>query len=230
MTRHRAPWGHGRGTDGTKKATAAAGREEAQTKVPGGNAEGENGRLVVRPSLPTTLLGVLGSALFVAGGAYLCARALVPGVSAEPPASPLSRIAVLAAGAAGLLFFGFALVFLLGRLLRFRRPILEVGPEGILDRASALGAGFVPWEEVEGARVRRFLGPRLLAVEVRDERALLARQGPARRLLMAVNRRILGTPVLVPLGLLAVGEDTLLREIERHLSRSRAARGSGRDG
>ena len=148
----------------------------------------------------------------------------------RPPASPFAWAIFFGAGAANLLFFGLCLGFYLGRIVRFRRPIFEVGPEGILDRASALGTGFVPWEEVEGARVRRFLGPRLLAVEVRDERALLARQGPARRLLMAVNLRILGTPVLVPLGLLAVGEDTLLREIERHLSRSRAARGSGRDG
>ena len=193
----------------------------------GGAASREGGRLVVRTSLGTMVLGALGAAFFVALGAYLCAVALGLVAVADPPAS---RISFLAVGAADLLFFGFCLTFCLGRIARFRRPIFEVGPEGILDRASALGAGFVPWEEVEGARVRRCLGPRLLAVEVRDERALLARQGPARRLLMAVNRRILGTPVLVPLGLLAVGEDTLLREIERHLSRSRAARGSGRDG
>ena len=187
--------------------------------MPGGNAEGENGKLVVRPSLPTTLLGVLGSALFVAGGAYLCARALVPGVSAEPPASPLSRIAVLAAGAAGLLFFGFALVFLLGRLLRFRRPILEVGPEGILDRASAVSAGFVGWDEVEDVGVRRFLGHRYLGVRVTDARALLARQGPAKRRIMGFNQKLIGVPVAVPLSALAVREDVLLREIGRHLGR-----------
>ncbi len=79
--------------------------------------------------------------------------------------------------------------------------------------------------------MRRFLRPRLLAVELRDARALralLARQRPAKRLFMGVNRRLVGTPVLVPLGLLAVWEDALLREIERHLSRSRRRTGAGR--
>jgi hypothetical protein len=183
----------------------------------------EGGTLVVRTSPGTMVLGALLSAFAVAMGAYLCAVGLVAG--ADPPASAPARLLFLAAGAANLLFFGFCLAFYIGRIARFRRPIFEVGPEGILDRASALGAGFVPWEEVEGARVRRLLVPRLLAVEVRDERALLARQGPAKRPLMALNRRIAGTPVLVPLGLLAVREDTLLREIEKHLSRSRGARG-----
>lgn len=171
------------------------------------------------------VLGSLGSAVAVALGAYLCAAGLGLVAVANPPSSAPARFLFLATGASDLLFFGFCLAFYLGRIARFRRPIFEVGPEGILDHASALGAGFVPWEEVEGARVRRLLVPRLLAVEVRDERALLARQGPAKRLLMGVNRRIAGTPVLVPLGLLAVREDMLLWEIEKNLSRSRGARG-----
>ena len=197
----------------------------------GGAAGREGGRLVVRTSPGPLALGALFSAFAVAIGAYLCAAALGLVAVANPPASASARLLFLAAGVPDLLFFGSCLAFYLGRLAHFRRPIFEVGPEGILDRASVLGAGFVPWEEVEGARVRRFLGPRLLAVELRDARALralLVRQGPAKRLLMALNRRLVGTPVLVPLGLLAVREDTLLREIGRHLSRSRGARNGGR--
>ena len=186
----------------------------------------------MRTSPGTMVLGALFSAFAVAMGAYLCAVPLDLVAVANPPASAPARLLFLAAGAANLLFFGFCLAFYVGRVARFRRPIFEVGPEGIFDRASALGAGFVPWEEVEGTRVRRFLGPRLLAVELRDARALralLARQGPAKRLFMGVNRRLVGTPVLVPLGLLAVREDALLREIERHLSRRRTGAGRGRD-
>lgn len=174
------------------------------------------------------VLGALFSAFAVALGAYLCAAALGLVAVADPPASAPARLLFLAAGASDLLFFGFCLAFYLGRIVRFRRPIFEVCAEGILDRASALGAGFVPWGEVEGAWMRSFLGQRLLAVEVTDERPLLARQGPAKRLLMGVNGRIVGTPVLVPLGFLDVREDTLLWEIEKHLSRSRGAGGPGR--
>ena len=189
---------------------------------------GEGGGLVVRTSVGPMVLGSLGSALAVALGAHLCAAGLGLVAVANPLSSAPARLLFLAAGASDLLFFGFCLAFYLGRIVRFRRPIFELGPEGILDRASALGAGFVPWEEVEGTRVRRLLGSRVLAVEVTDERALLARQGPAKRLLMGVNGRIVGTPVLVPLGFLDVREDTLLWEIEKHLSRSRGAGGPGR--
>ncbi len=184
--------------------------------------------LVVRTSVGPIILRALFSAFALAMGAYLCAAGLGLVAVANPPSSASARLLVLAVGAFNLLFFGFCLAFYLGRIARFRRPIFEVGSGGILDRASALDAGFVPWGEVERAWVRSFLGQRLLAVEVTDERALLARQGPAKRLLMGVNRRIAGTPVLVPLGLLAVREDTLLREIEKHLSRSPGSGGPGR--
>ena len=208
----------------------------------GGNASRDGGGLVVRTSVGPMVLGALFSAFAVALGAYLCAAALGLVAVADPPASAPARLLFLAsgaspraprrgrlaAGASDLLFFGFCLAFYLGRIVRFRRPIFEVCAEGILDRASALGAGFVPWGEVEGAWMRSFLGQRLLAVEVTDERPLLARQGPVKHLLMGVNGRIVGTPVLVPLGFLNVREDTLLWEIEKHLSRSRGAGGPGR--
>ena len=169
------------------------------------------------------LLGALASALFVALGAYLCARSLLPGVFANPFFYIPARVLVFAAGAATVLFFGFTLAFSLGRLLSWRRPILEVGPDGIVDRASALGAGFVPWEEVEGVGVRRVLWQRFLAVRVRDPRTLLARQGPAKRWAMCFNQRITGAPINVSLGALAVGEKELVERTARYLRQ--AARG-----
>ena len=196
-------------------------REEV-VKVVGraADADRENGRLVVRANLPTTLLGALGATFFVAVGAYLCVGSLVPDMFVEPFAFPSRRIVAFVVGAADLLFFGFALIFLVGRLFRFRNPIFEVGPDGILDRASALSVGFIPWEEVEDARVRRLLVLGYLAVRVRDARALLTRQGPVKRRLMGLNQRIIGTPVAVPLSALAVREEELLRKIRRHMESS----------
>lgn len=94
-----------------------------------------------------------------------------------------------------------------------------MGPDGILDRASALCAGFVPREDVEEARTRGFLGQRVLGVRLRDERGFLARQSLPRRFLMGLNRRVLGAPINVPMSAQAVMEDVLLGEIERHLRR-----------
>ncbi len=179
----------------------------------------EHRTLVVKADPLRMLLGALASTFFVALGAYLCAGSLLPGVFANPYFYPPARVLVFAAGAATVLFFGFSL----GRLLYRRRPILEVGPEGMVDHASALGAGIVPWEEVEGVGVRRFLGQRFLAVRVRDPRALLARQGPAKRWAMRFNQRITGAPINVPLGALAVGERELVERTARYLRQ--AARG-----
>ncbi len=126
-------------------------RGEEDREVLGGTVSREDGRLVVRTSLSRTLPAALASALFVAMGAYLCAGSLLPSLFANPFVSPSSRIFVFVAGAATTLFFGFTLAFFLSRLFSLRRTIFEVSSEGILDRSSALSAGFVPWEKVEGA-------------------------------------------------------------------------------
>ena len=182
----------------------------------GANTKREDGKFVVRASLPKMLFAALASAFFVAIGIYLCA-----GFFGGSLGLPFSRPLVLVVGVADLLFFGFCLVFFLGRVLHLRRPIFVVSPQGILDRASAVGAGFVAWEEVEDVGVRWLLVGSVLAVGVRDARALLERQSPPKRWLMRLNMRIVGTPITVPLSALAVREDVLLGEIGRNIRRAK---------
>jgi hypothetical protein len=193
----------------------------------------EGGRLSVRTSIPRAAFVALGSALFVAAGGLLCGAGLyVPlsllrdawmlpfaGMSAFTlVVSVLVSCFYLLLGLASIVFFGPALIFSLGRLLFFRRPVLEVGPEGILDRASAVGVGFVRWEEVKDVRPAVFHGQRFIAIRVRDEQTLLERQNLIKRLIMRLNRRYFtGTIANVPLLMLAIPEEELLAEIEPHL-------------
>ncbi len=186
----------------------------------------EGGKLPIRASIPRTVLMVLGSALFVVAGGAICAMGLF-GLLTKTAGMSYFGLAVVAlvdsfyvlVGLAAIVFFGFTLLFALGRLLFFWRPIFEVGPEGILDRASAGSVGFVPWEEVKGVRPGTISGQRFLAIRVKDEQALLERQNLVKRFLMRLNRRYFtGAIVNVPLNALAIPEEELLAEIKPHLS------------
>jgi uncharacterized membrane protein YgcG len=187
----------------------------------------EGGRLSVRTSIPRTVLMAVGSALFVAGGGAICVAWIVtlPEQAAETPILLLvvTRLVTLpllvVGGLGGVVFFGWALLFFLGRLLFFWRPVLEVGLGGILDGASAVGVGFVPWEEVKDVTPGYFGGQRYIKIEVENEENVLQRQNPAKRLFIRLNRRYFtGTVVNIPLTMLAVSEEELLSEIKPHLS------------
>jgi len=189
-------------------------------------ASREGGKLSVRTSIPRTALMALGSALLTAAAGALCATWFVtlPEQAAGMSlvllvVTRLATLPIFVVCLVGVLLFGWGSIFFLGRLLFFRRPVFEVGPEGILDRASAVGVGFVPWEDVKDVRPAVFHGQRSIAIRVRSERELLERQNPVKRLLIGINRRYFGSaPIHVPLNALAVPEEELAAEITRYLS------------
>lgn len=186
---------------------------------------GEDGKLSVRVSIPSSVFCVLGSALFVALGGLLCSAFLAALLSPAYGESLIERamgllfsFLLFLAGLAGVLFFGYTLVFFAIRLLFFWRPVFEVGPEGIVDRASAVGAGFVPWEEVKDVRPAAMRGQNFIAITVNDERRLLERQNAARRFLMRLNRRYFtGATINVPGITLSVSQREILAAIQPHL-------------
>lgn len=92
-----------------------------------------------------------GSALFVVSAGVVCAVWLT---TLSEQAGEMSllllvltrlvSLPVFLVCAVGVLFFGWGLVHFLGQLLFFWRPILEIGPDGVVDRASGVSVGFVP--------------------------------------------------------------------------------------
>jgi hypothetical protein len=190
-----------------------------------------DGRLVARVGLPKALLLALGSALFVVCGLGIGYAAVLLVVDAPEPYRQhvvVSAVYLLVAAVYLLLavvcvgFFGCGLLFFLGRLVFFWRPALVVGPEGLYDAASALGAGWVRWDEVRGARLLKYGGQPYLALRLRDEAAFLARQPPLKRWLMRLNRRrFTGATVNIPTRFLDVDAEELLEEISGHLHRRR---------
>jgi hypothetical protein len=119
-----------------------------------------------------------------------------------------------ALGVLGLVVFGSAAGFLLRRLL-VRRPTLVLDAGGLVDRASAVAAGRVPWDRVADVGVQTMGRNRVLSVLLRDPEAWLAAQPPLRRRTMALNAKLLGTPVNIPLSAVDVPEDELLAALAR---------------
>ncbi|MGI9048255.1 MAG: STM3941 family protein [Rubrobacteraceae bacterium] len=183
-------------------------------------------RLSVRISVPKTALGALLSLPFVAVCGVLLTASLTNLTDESVGRSAFEWLMValgssiqLIFGLVGAVFFGYAFVFFSIRLLLFWRPAFEVGPEGILDRASALGAGFVPWEIVKDVKLSSTGGQQFISITVKDEQRFLERQSFPKRMAMRTNRRYFtGALINVSDIILPVSQQRMLAEIKPHLN------------
>ena len=96
--------------------------------------------------------------------------------------------------------------------LLWPRPALVIDALGVTDHASAVGAGFIGWEEIESVAVSSFGESRFLVIVPHDARAILARQPPLKRVIMAINSGLVGSPIALP-GTLSLP----LEEVAAHL-------------
>jgi hypothetical protein len=105
--------------------------------------------------------------------------------------------------------FGGAGVALVGRVVRSRDGLI-LGSTGFEDRSSVLGAGFVPWSDVEALRIEEAHGQRFLIVLVRGPDTYAARGNRFQRLLKASNLRTYGSPIAIAPNLLRIEFDELV--------------------
>lgn len=171
-----------------------------------GNQGGTEDRLVIYPRRWKLALLALGALAFVFTGLW------IGGLFGGPKAG-LGMVVV--ATYVGVPVFGLCFVYALYRLV-VRKPALVVSREGILDNASALGAGMIRWEEIREVRSCHFGTQRMLVIVPRDEGAILARQNPAKRLLMLVNKSLAGYAVNIPQNVLPMSDGDVIEEIKRY--------------
>jgi hypothetical protein len=155
----------------------------------------------------------VGAWAFVALGAWFWTIA-----DAQPRFNPLF---VKGAAVAAVLFFGLCGAY--GCVKTFdHRPGLVIDSEGIVDNASGLAAGRVPWEEITAIRVTNMSDQRFLTIVVADPARYLARGNAFARLLNAANIHVTGSPINISAATLAVSFEelhhTLLSAFERHKS------------
>jgi hypothetical protein len=118
-------------------------------------------------------------------------------------------VGILAAG-----FFGLCTGVMLYRLLTQKGPALVLSADGLTDNSSAFPAGFVAWSEIEEVRAN----PRFVALQLRDESRVLARQSAWRRKLMRWNARRFGGHVFINASILPMQSEELLGLISERRS------------
>jgi hypothetical protein len=112
---------------------------------------------------------------------------------------------------------GFVFLF----RLRSDRPLLVLGPDGILDNGSGVwfGVGLIAWSEISDIRLSRYQGLVCVEVVLRDREAFLSRLGPLDRLNRSAR---LGYPAVAFRGpLLPVPVEQLLEQMRQYWKRYR---------
>jgi hypothetical protein len=150
-------------------------------------------------------------ALFTCGALVFVLAGIAIGLGSDWRASP----GVVVASYMGVPFFGFCFLYLVSRLVA-RKPAVIVSEVGILDNATALGAGMIRWDEVRDVRVTPFGTERMLVIVPKDEAALLARQHPIKRLFMRMNKSLANAIVCIPQNILPMMCEELRDEIRRY--------------
>ncbi|MEM6297781.1 MAG: STM3941 family protein [Bacteroidota bacterium] len=114
-------------------------------------------------------------------------------------------------------FFGFCGV-VIGQRIRSPKPALRITEEGIYEDSSALGVGFIPWEDIENVYRDDFLGNSYLAIELKDAEAYIAKgKNKAIRATMRANAKMCGTPISIATNSLKIDADDLEYLIEREV-------------
>lgn len=141
---------------------------------------------------------VLTLALTTLALVVLCAIAARLGFDvAQTSASPASLVVVSLSSIGVLVFTGLGLI-VVRRLLLPTWPVLTLDDDGLTDWLPNLGVEQVLWSEVTGFRETRLAFRRVLAVDVVDPRAVVARQRTiVRRIAASANIALAGTPVVL---------------------------------
>jgi hypothetical protein len=180
---------------------------------------------IIELSRTKLVLLLLGSCAFVAAGVWMLSLD-----AAEIRAGSSFRLFfnnptyVLVLGVAAILFFGFCALYALKKMFD-KKPGLVLNSAGIVDNASAVAAGFIPWSEVVGAGVFEIQKQKMLVIGLRDPGKYIDSGGALRRMVNKANQGMAGSPVTIPSTTLKIDFAELLSLFDRYLQKY----GPGRD-
>ncbi len=97
----------------------------------------------------------------------------------------------------GVPFFGLCAFYGTFRVLD-SAPLVIINDQGVFDNASALGAGLIFWDEIEGSGVHLISSQKMLEIVVKDPKAVISRQPWYKRYLMLINKGIWNAPFNIP--------------------------------
>ncbi len=152
---------------------------------------------IIELSKTKIALGVLGSVAFVAIGGWLLSLD-AENIRTSSSFRLLFNNPTFAygLGALAILFFGGLGIFLFKKLFD-KKPGLIFNESGIVDNASAVSAGFIPWSEVTGSDIFEMAQQKMLIIMVTDPQKYVDRGNPLKRKLNQANYKMCGSPIAI---------------------------------
>ena len=157
---------------------------------------------LVIPASRIRLLGYFAGGLgFVALGVFLIADAA------------RYDVVTIAIGLVTVAFFGAIAVTAFYRLVT-AAPAIVINAEGIVDNASGVSVGLIPWDQIRDVREYRVQDQVFLGIVPKDLNALLKKQPRWKRAAIRANLSMGASPVNIPQASLGMKVADLIREIE----------------
>ncbi len=152
---------------------------------------------VIELSKTKIALGILGSSAFVAIGVWL--------LSLDEANIRLNRsfrllfnnpMFAYGLGILSIVFFGGLALFFIKKIFD-KKPGLVFNNSGIVDNASAVAAGFIPWSEVTGSHIFEMPQQKMLIIMVNDPQKYIERGNAVKRKLNQANFKMCGSPIAI---------------------------------
>lgn len=118
-------------------------------------------------------------------------------------------------GLASMILFGFFGGFATWKLFD-KKPGLVLDGFGIIDNASGLAAGLIPWTDVVDTGTFEVQKQKMLVINVRDPQKYIMRGSPLKRLLVKANHKMCGSPIVISPNALKIDFDELVSLFNRY--------------
>ncbi|HYG11437.1 MAG TPA: STM3941 family protein [Pyrinomonadaceae bacterium] len=155
---------------------------------------------------------LLGASVFVGAGIWMV---FLDDVSIQSRRNAPDPIYVYGLGLVTIIFFGIFGLYALRKLFD-RKPALIFNSSGIVDNASSVSAGLIPWSEVAGAEIVEIQKQKLLIIIVRDPQEYIARGSSLKQTLNKANYKMVGSPISISANTLKINFSELVSLFDRY--------------
>lgn len=168
--------------------------------------------IIIELSKTKIVLLLLGASAFVAAGIWMFS---LDDASIQSQRRFNDPLYVHGLGLVSIVFFGLCGLFALKKLFD-NKPALVFNNSGIVDNASSVSAGFIPWSEVVGAEIFEIQKQKMLIIMVRDPQAYIARGSSLKRALNKANYNMVGSPISISSHALAINFSELVSLFDQY--------------
>jgi hypothetical protein len=124
-------------------------------------------------------------------------------------------------GLIGCFFFGGISCYFLYRIYQ-PKAILVLDEAGITDQSTLIAPGFIPWHEIADAEIFIHLGQYFIGIVVTDQSAIHQRMPAWKRILSRTNQELSNFEVCIPVTMLPLPSEKVLKLIKKAIHYSLA--------